>query len=310
MYSIYVSEEHHLAIVTVNRTGSSHLHNIATDLPEKLVSAEPTRELSHLQILEDLQKKNYDLYLTIKDPTERRKSALQLIAHTYDTAERNIMYLKGQISAIHENVRDTALPHYAMCNSHLDWGASVLYHVFKQKGLKFKPCLLNRSDVIWNDHPDYLFPVNFQTYKNSIPTLTSISELILGKNLTPTYITGTVNIGEALYKLEERAVRDLLYDTWCLEFRKIMHISSKPLVLTLDEFVSFEHRCHDSIIREHLGSDNFESTEDLLNWAIEKYTSHPEMPEIIRYGEIYSGSTPLNLVDKYKEFVLNCLHKP
>jgi len=308
MLTFYLWEDHKTLILTTNRTGSSHLFDLSNVYPDKLIRQD--RSYNFYESLLEFQNKNYTIYLAIKDPTQRRISALTLMASYYDYIEKNIYYLKGRIKQVQQQWHERALPQYTLRDSHLDWGTSVLYHILKLKGIKVLPLLLNRSDPAWNDHPMFMEPVQFSRYTNhgTIPTLTSITKEILGTESSK-FDHGTVLLGEAIHKPNEMGDRHLLYDNYCLEFRKIIYNLNQEPILTLDEFIGFEHRCHTSIIREHNSLDHYESSEDLIEYITQKFLSHPDMRNVITSPN-WPGCTVMLMVDKIKEFMLECVNNP
>ena len=308
MSEFYVNYEKKFGILTANRTGSSIMNQIAGSNN----NLEPAK--SSISNLSELQNQGINLYMTIKEPAERRRSALDMICNLHDEPMYNVMFLKGMIHSSLQNSQSTILPDYIFSNSHMDWGNSVYYHVLKLKGIHVNPLLLTNPEKIWNDHPHPDFNMLYVEYvnRNQIPTYTSfLKHYCLETEEAREVLEGWLNsVGPRTYGPQINyaggSKRSLLYETWLMEFRKFNASQTNMPILSIDEFEWFDQRCHLSILREHTNKNSHESSDDLLRWLKDKFLNHPNISQL-EIDPVYSMSCVnyLKMFDVFTDIVYN-----
>lgn len=139
---IYKHPTKKVIIITEYRTGSTVLNNATSysDLelfePRDIVLSDQI-----FQKLHTMQTQGWQIALCIKDPIERRRSALELISLRSDSTDisNQAYYLRGFITAtMNENYEDiikNGYFNYTLNDIHLDWGTSCYYHLIVNQGI-------------------------------------------------------------------------------------------------------------------------------------------------------------------------------
>jgi len=145
-------------IITEHRTGSTVLAH-ATSYSDLELFEPPDIVLSDqiLQMLNTMQTQGWQIALCIKDPMERRRSALELISLKSDTNNlaSRAYFLRGLIAGnfntYHGNIISTGYFNYTLNDFHLDWGTSCYYHLFVNQGIFPRLLHLHRGvDSDWS----------------------------------------------------------------------------------------------------------------------------------------------------------------
>lgn len=128
-------------IVTELRTGSTVLGNATTYSDLELFETYNTVLTDQLfQKLNTMQSQGWQIALCVKDPMERRRSALELISLRSDSTDltQRAYYIRGLVTGVninYHNIFENGYFSYTLNDGHLDWGTSCYYHLFVNQGI-------------------------------------------------------------------------------------------------------------------------------------------------------------------------------
>lgn len=321
---VYHSEAKSIVIITQNRTGSSVLNRLSKDHPD-LIAFHCSSFLRHdwkdcLEELEKLEELGNTIYIAVKDPTLRRMSALDMLVghyHYLNNADNTpleledlfssvtncCIYLQGFIAGQYKKHKNCPLLDYNLSDTHMDWGNSVLYHLLKVKNIDVTPVMLDKDGSVRSAYlsgPD----VKSEVQDRYVVTYISLLYDICSENKeAQEKVTNAMKYQSYM----SRANRGMLYDVYCNEFRKLDQTNtSDHIIYTFDDWINFENRCHTAMLKQQHSIDCHESSEDLINEIVSKYTAQSSITrQIVDRNGAYAGCTITERLDEFRRQVYN-----